>query len=54
MTVRDLKKILEDKPDDSIVTIRDAANGWSNLENACDTYPGRVVLIEDKREDTEE
>ena len=53
MTVRDLKKILEDKPDGSVVIVRDPTNGWSNLRNACDTYPGCVVLLEDKKEDDE-
>ena len=47
MTVKDLKKLLEDKNDNSVVVFRDSMNGWCNLQNSIDTYSNCIVLLED-------
>lgn len=46
MTVKDLKKLLEDKNDDVVVVFKDRNGGWCNLQNAVDSYPCELALLE--------
>jgi len=47
MTVKDLKKLLDDKDDDVVIVFRDCTGGWCNLENSIDTYHNVIVLNEE-------
>ena len=47
MTVKELKRILDEQDENKVVVFRDCMKGWCNLQNCVDSYPSAVVLNED-------